>query len=334
MVKQNKLQKQENYIKRAKTEFKRREPPSIFYPILAFFAIASLTIFLNWLEILERIVSFWIFGISSLLLLISIPIFLSFPALENKRVLILTVIASALTVGSFLFELSRVVDFGDVVFEGELSEVNRGLNLNQLSTGSYWGVFIGHFRPGEPGKEVIARYTVKLTSKDKDIKEFSNQFQIIHKKRKMARRTYGYQEYQNLADRFKVKLKENSAHAFFLSYIDPKLEKIEVKLYEAKSALFWTGIILAIFALVIASELDAILKASKYRGYFAFSLGAALGFVFYYGTEALPESKIGVFAFDLLIGGILGMVIGGAFFYALNPFLTKFNKKFKLLISR
>lgn len=333
MIKQNKQQKQDATPKKVKTEFKRREPPSILYPILLFTAIACISIFLNWLEFLGRTATFWIFGICSLLLLISIPIFLSFTALQNKRVLALVVIASVLTAASFLFELNRIVDFGDVQLTDELSETNRTINL-KLQSGSYWAIFTGHFHPGEPGKEVVAKYTIKLKSGEKDLDEFSDQFQIIHKKRKMARRSYGYQEYQNLADRFKVKIKKDLPHTLSLSYIDPKLEKIEVNFYIAKPSLFWCGLVLAILALVTASELDALLKASKYRGYFAFSLGAALGFIFYYGTEALPESKIGAFAFDLLVGGILGMVIGGAFFYALNPLMTRLNKKFKLLISR
>jgi len=312
---------------------RRREPPSLLYPILSFPAIASAAAFANWIGFVGRDTTFWIVGLCSLLLFLSIPIFVNFLTLNNKRVIVLVSTASLLTAISFLAEFNRVADFGPELLSGELSEINRSLNLD-INPNAYWAVFFGHFRPGKLGSEATGKYTIKLTSGEKDLKEYSDQFQIIHKRRKMARRAYGYQEYQNLTERFKIKLEEGKANSLFLSYIDPKLEKIEVKLYKLSSILFWIGIAFAIIALVAASEVDSLIKAAKYPGFFAFSFGAALGFTFYYGTEALPDSEIGALAFDILVGGIFGMVIGGAFFYALNPFLTKLNRKLKLLISR
>jgi len=319
--------------KKGKAEAKRREPPSILYPIIILSAVALAALFFNWLEFLGRNATFWIFGLCGMLLFLAIPVFVNFPALGHKRIPALVVTACLLTAVAFVLELSRVVDFGPSLLDGELSEANRGLPL-ELGEGSYWVVFLADFKEGKPGSQVIAPYTVKLTAGERDLKEFSDQFQIIHKKRKMARRARGYQEYQNLADRFKLTIHSGEPHSLFLSYIDPKLARVEVKIYRTNRSLFWIGIVLAVLTLIIAAELDALLKSGKYPGFFSFSLGAALGFVFYYGTEALPESKVGTFAFDILVGGILGLVIGAGFFYALGPLLAKLNRGFKLLISR
>ena len=325
--------KQQTVTKKTKAEAKRREPPSVLYPVFILGIVATAALFLNWLEFLGRNATFWIFGLCGLALFIIIPVFVNFLALSHKRILPLVIIACSLTAAAFVVELHRVVDFGPVLFEGELSEANRELPL-ELGKGAYWVVFLADFREGKPGTQVVAPYTVKLIVGERDIKEYSDQFQIIHKKRKMARRARGYQEYQNLADRFKLVISTDEPHSLFASYIDPKLAKIDVRFYKLKPAPFWIGITLALLALIVAAELDALLKSGKYPGFFSFSLGAALGFVFYYGTEALPDSKVGTFAFDILVGGILGMVIGAGFFYALSPLLNKLNRKLKLLISR
>ena len=92
------------------------------------------------------------------------------------------------------------------------------------------------------------------------------------------------------------------------------------------------AILLAVLALVLASAIDFLLKFKKVTSYFSFAGGFAVGFAFYFHTEATPLTGFNLLVTDLFIGGIIGLVFGAAFLYALAPLWNTINRKLKIIV--
>ena len=159
-------------------------------------------------------------------------------------------------------------------------------------------------------------YTLQLRDAQRqEIKEFEGRFTARGQKRRLTKKGRAFHEAHNTTAKHVFRAATAGEYELHLSFLHDELSRgIDVTVYP------WSNIavlnyIVALLAMAFGAFIDFLLKAKKTLGWFAFGAGFLAGFGNYYLAEATPTTPINIYIFDLMIGGIIGLVFAFVVLY-------------------
>lgn len=321
--------------KQKRTFVIREEHPNVVVPIVATVLIFALLGLGDKFGLLDRVLSLYIGGGVAIAFLVLTSIyyvkFYLYP--EGIRpVIIGTAILTLLCCGGLIYYGSWS---SPPLEKGTLSRTSPAASVN-LPSGQYKILFQGDFikenTETEKGKAksttIMADYAVSLSSPtDLEFsKAFKGQFEYLHQRRKMARRSRGYQEVRLTTGTYSMRIPTQGEYQLNLGEMSTDLEDvINFSVYKS-SFLPYILVITGILAMILAGFVDYVIKAGRVASIIGPAVGAAYGFAAYFYFESTPIFRFSSMAMDLLVGGFTGALIAVGIYYGLQSYYEQISK--------
>jgi hypothetical protein len=206
----------------------------------------------------------------------------------------------------------------------------------ELPKGMYRLFVQGAFADADPKTRGSVRssgtYEFSLSSAEDPaaMKKYSGRFDHMRKKRKMARRSRGYQEILRTSDLYSFS--GGGEHMLRLESSSEELsDTFEFAVYR-NNFVAYPLILLGVLALLLGGFIDAVIRASRITSAVGQGIGAAFGFSIYFFMESSPVTGFQTMAFDILIGGIVGIAGSYGVYSVLKNWYQNLSRKKGIMI--